>query len=158
MASRASRFCSPSSICSSPRAIVRRHTHRPGSRRRFTNTQSWIDRVQKIAAVAVVPPEPPATTGIAVGKVVPDCALVDQSGREFRLSDLKGRALAFTFIFTRCPLPDFCPRMSEQFSAAQRELAGSYPAGRVQTIFTGNEWKPAELIDAMERAMSSPNQ
>jgi len=195
-----------------------------------TDTRSWIDRVQKITADAVVLPETPLAAGIAVGAVVPDCALVDQSGRQFRLSDFKGRTLAFTFIFTRCPLPDFCPRMNEQFSAAQRELAGgpsanwhllsisidpSYdtperlaayaprfqadaarwtfatgeadeigklagafglqtmregaelnhtlrtvvldPACRVQTIFPGNEWKPDEFIDAIKRAMSSPN-
>ena len=86
--------------------------------------RSWVDRVEKIGAALLALPSPPAGDGLAVGALVPDCALVDQDGRRFRLSEFKGRVVALTFIFTRCPLPDFCPRMNEQFSAAQRELPG----------------------------------
>jgi protein SCO1/2 len=57
------------------------------------------------------------------GDEVPDVTLENQDGRPIRLSDYRGRALALTFIFTRCPLPDFCPRMGEHFAAVARELA-----------------------------------
>src|SRR5262249_41280104 len=39
-----------------------------------------------------------------------------------RLSDFRGQALAFTFIFTRCPFPTFCPRLSSNFSETQTQL------------------------------------
>ena len=43
---------------------------------------------------------------------VPDFALLNQSGKRIRLSQFRGKVLVLTFIYTRCPLADFCPRMS----------------------------------------------
>ncbi len=57
------------------------------------------------------------------GQPVPDVALVNQDGKRIRLADYRGRALALTFIYTRCPLPEFCPRMSRNFEAAAKALA-----------------------------------
>jgi protein SCO1/2 len=54
---------------------------------------------------------------------MPDVALVDQDGKPLRLADLRGKAVALTFIFTRCPMPDFCPLMMRQFAAAEATLA-----------------------------------
>jgi protein SCO1/2 len=56
------------------------------------------------------------------GEPVPDVPLVNQDGRALRLSGYRGRALALTFVFTRCPLPEFCPLMTRQFAEAAREL------------------------------------
>jgi len=56
------------------------------------------------------------------GDAVPDVALVDQDGRPLRLADFRGKALALTFLFTRCPLPDFCPLMMRNFAAAEEAL------------------------------------
>lgn len=53
--------------------------------------------------------------------LLPDAVLLAENGRPIKLSDFHGRALAITFLFTRCPLPDFCPRLNHQFSRA-REL------------------------------------
>ena len=53
------------------------------------------------------------------GTPVPDVTLVDQDGQPLRLSALKGRAYALTFVFTRCPLPEFCPLMMRNFAAAE---------------------------------------
>jgi len=47
---------------------------------------------------------------------------VDERGAARRLSDWRGRAVALTFVYTRCPLPDFCPRMDRQFAAVQRDV------------------------------------
>lgn len=65
----------------------------------------------------------PAATHLRPGDAVPDLVLVDQDGRSCRVSDFKGRALAVTFIFTRCPLQDYCPRLSLRFHEAQQALA-----------------------------------
>jgi protein SCO1/2 len=73
-------------------------------------------------------PAPNATPGPRVhephpGDAVPDVALVDQDGKALHLSDFRGKALALTFVFTRCPLPDFCPLMMRNFAAAHAALA-----------------------------------
>ena len=57
------------------------------------------------------------------GDAAPVTALVDQEGKPFSLADLRGQTIAVTFIFTRCPLPDFCPRMNLNFSEVERLLA-----------------------------------
>ena len=57
------------------------------------------------------------------GDQVPDDELVDQEGRTRRLSDWRGKSLAVTFVYTRCPLPDFCPLMDRRFADVQRAIA-----------------------------------
>jgi protein SCO1/2 len=56
------------------------------------------------------------------GDMVPDFALVNQDGKVIHLSNYRGKVLLVTFIYTRCPLPDFCPRMNENFRAVQKLL------------------------------------
>ena len=50
------------------------------------------------------------------GDDVPDFALTNQDGKRIRLAQYRGRALVLTFIYTRCPLPDYCPLMTRRFS------------------------------------------
>ena len=192
-----------------------------------TETRSSIDHVRKVGHTAPTP-RAPAGDALPPGTPLPDCQLTDSLGQTLRLSDFKGRALAFTFIFTRCPLPDYCPRMNRHLGAVQAALAGdpatnwhllslsfdpdydtperlaqyaeqyqpdpahwtfatgsaedvrklgaafglafsgtgALPdhnlrtvvvdvAGRVQKVFTGNEWKPDELIAEMRKAMTA---
>jgi protein SCO1/2 len=57
------------------------------------------------------------------GDAMPDVALVDQDGKPLRLADYHGKAVALTFVFTRCPLPDFCPLMMKKFAAVHATLA-----------------------------------
>ena len=57
------------------------------------------------------------------GAEVPDFALTDQGGAKVTLRDYRGRALALTFIYTRCPLPDYCVLMSNNFAEINRALA-----------------------------------
>ena len=56
------------------------------------------------------------------GDAVPDFALVNQDGKIIHFGDYRGKVLLVTFIYTRCPLPDFCPRMNENFRAVQKLL------------------------------------
>ena len=59
---------------------------------------------------------------LEVGALVPDFELTGQDGRRFRLSDLRGWVVVLTFIYTRCPLPDFCPMMDRKFADLARSL------------------------------------
>jgi protein SCO1/2 len=88
-----------------------------------TDERSWIDQIRKTgtAPIPSIAAEPDSTP--APNTPLPDCALVDSRGQPFHLSDFRGQVVALTFIFTRCPLPDFCPRMNTQFAEVQRLLA-----------------------------------
>ncbi|MFN0087129.1 MAG: SCO family protein [Blastocatellia bacterium] len=56
------------------------------------------------------------------GTETPDFSLVNQDGKKIRFNQYQGRALLLTFIYTRCPLPDYCPLMSRNFAAIQESL------------------------------------
>ena len=73
------------------------------------------------AAVSAWPPAP-AMDVLAEGETVPDVDLTDDTGARRRLSEWRGRPVAVTFIYTRCPLPDFCPRMDRNFAEVQRRV------------------------------------
>ena len=64
-------------------------------------------------------PSPAASASVPLGHAVPDFELTDQSHRSLRLSQLTGKVVAVTFIYTRCPLPDYCPRLSSNFARLQ---------------------------------------
>ena len=60
------------------------------------------------------------------GDPVPDFAMTTQDGKTLRLADLRGKVVGLTFIYTRCPLPDFCPRMDRTFAALAAKI-GAVP-------------------------------
>jgi protein SCO1/2 len=57
------------------------------------------------------------------GDDVPDFKLLNQSAKLIHLAQFKGRVLLVTFIYTRCPLSDYCPRMSRNFAVIDQALA-----------------------------------
>jgi protein SCO1/2 len=59
---------------------------------------------------------------IEKGETVPDFALVDQNNRPVSLAQFEGKVVAITFIYTSCPLPDYCFRMSTNFGALQKRF------------------------------------
>lgn len=203
-----------------------------------TDTEGWIDHIRKVGA----PTNNIPTTGdfrlvrdvnpLSVGDLLPDYHLTNQLGQALSTRQYRGQALALTFLFTRCPYPNFCPRMANNFEEVQKRMlalpngpsnwqlltisfdpefdkpdvlkayaeahgydprhstfatgeliditaiaeqfglafwkdnAGSInhnlrtavidPAGRVQKIFEGNEWTPAELAAELVKAAAQP--
>jgi protein SCO1 len=88
-------------------------------------TDMHLDAITKTGR-APIPPDAKPVTAMDVmepGEEVPDDALTDQQGAVRRLSDWRGRALAVTFVYTRCPVPDFCPLMDRRFADLQRAIA-----------------------------------
>jgi len=61
-------------------------------------------------------------TPVSIGAEVPDFELLDEQGANTRLSNYRGRVAAIDFIYTRCPLPDVCPRLSANFAALQKRV------------------------------------
>ncbi len=59
------------------------------------------------------------------GDSVPDFHLTNQDGRPIHLSQFRGKALLITFIYTKCPLPDFCPRVTRNFAVLEKSLSAN---------------------------------
>jgi len=88
---------------------------------------------------------------------VPDVALLDQYGRPLRLADYRGKAVALTFVFTRCPLPDFCPLMMKKFAAAHATLT-SDPGLAARTRLLTVSFDTAHDTPEVLRAFGKPFQ
>ena len=74
-----------------------------------------------VAPLTETPPPPPPDL-VSTGAAVRDTTFVDQSGRRRSLADWRGTRLAVTFMYTRCPIPDYCPLMDRHFRAVQDQV------------------------------------
>jgi protein SCO1/2 len=95
-----------------------------------------------------------------VGDAAPDVILADEHGQTRTLSEWRGRTLAVTFIYTRCPLPDFCPRMDRNFADAQRAILADPKlrerAHLLSVSFDPEYDKPTVLAAHAKRAGAEP--
>lgn len=79
----------------------------------------WLEKIGIVAIADPNKPAPAVNENFAqVGNAVPDFSLTNQDGKRISLKDFQGKALAITFIYARCPLGDFCIKMSTNFSDA----------------------------------------
>lgn len=86
------------------------------------NPAFWLEKISIVAAADPNAPQPEAMQPEIIGKSVPDVILTNQEGRRFSLRDYKGKALGMTFIYSQCPLPAYCIRMSQNFSSLALRL------------------------------------
>lgn len=92
-----------------------------------TETESWVDGLVK---TGTAPPEisnnndhQSARTAVASsGHSLLDYKFTNELGQAVSMNDFRGQALAVTFFYTRCPLPDYCPRLSKNFQEAEQKL------------------------------------
>ncbi len=82
----------------------------------------YLTALRRTGHEAPPPMETPAVMTVQTGERVPDVKLVDEAGKTRSLADWRGKVLVVTFIYTRCPFPDFCPRMDQQFKTAQTAI------------------------------------
>lgn len=86
-------------------------------------TESWLENIvitQESTDTNVGASAGPVQA--KVGDEVPDYRLVNQDGKTIRINDYKGKTLLLTFIYTRCPMPDQCALMSNNFASIDQEL------------------------------------
>jgi len=102
-----------------------------------TKDEGWIDQIRKIAEATPIPPAPTETfrrvrmvEPLSVGDALPDYHFTNELGQKMSFAQFRGQALAFTFLFTRCPFPNFCPRMSSNFADAYKKLSSAPDAPR----------------------------
>ena len=113
----------------------------PGSKVTFrlivTDTEGWIDQIHTVATATNSVTGTGGANNIPanglirvardvepldIGEALPEYQFTNQFGEVFRTTDFKGQALAITFLFTRCPYPNFCPRMANDFAEVQKKL------------------------------------
>ncbi|PYR61212.1 MAG: hypothetical protein DMF85_02850 [Acidobacteria bacterium] len=96
-------------------------------------------------------PKPHAMDILQPGDTVPSVAMTDQSGKAIAFSDWRGQVLAVTFVYTRCPMPDFCPLMDRNFAAVQSAIARD-PALRDRVRLVSVSFDPEHDTPAVLRA------
>lgn len=93
--------------------------------RRYENSsqEPMAARQLEILEAATAHSDSRVVPSVHVGQTVPDFLLIDQNRQKVRFADLRGKVVAMTFIYTRCPLPNFCFRMSNNFGVLHRRFA-----------------------------------
>jgi len=87
------------------------------------NNDYWLENIRVTQHASTPPPAP--TSGLHLpssGEEVPNFELTNQSGRRIFLNQYRGQVLLVTFIYTRCPFPDYCARVTGQFAELNRRL------------------------------------
>ncbi len=86
--------------------------------------ESWLENIvimQEGADTNV--PGPSGIVPAKEGDAVPDYGLLNQSEQPIHLAQYRGKTLLLTFIYTRCPIPDYCTLMSRNFAQIENKLA-----------------------------------
>jgi protein SCO1 len=91
---------------------------------RVSAGKSTAHAVRLVSAAPLDVPAPEFGKRIAIGAKVPEFTLLDESGKTIRLAEYRGKIVVLDFIYTRCPLPDVCPRLSANFATLQRRVPG----------------------------------
>jgi protein SCO1/2 len=127
----------------------------PGQTLRATlvveNGRSWLE------GITIIQGSPQGSAGATAptvdepkpGDGVPDFKLTNQGGVQIRLHQYRGQSLLITFIYTRCPLPDFCPRMSANFAqihAALRKEPALLPRVHLLSVSFDTEFDTPQVL------------
>lgn len=91
---------------------------------RVTEKEDWLEDLKIIARASNPVVAKAVLPEVKVGALLSlaGIQLVDQSGRPFDLDETRGKAVALTFIFTRCPFPKMCPLLAQKFATTQKLL------------------------------------
>jgi protein SCO1/2 len=114
--------------------------------------QSWLEN-----AVITEPEKPDPSASISEAEAGPksgdeiqDCLLTNQDANRIHLAQYRGRALVLTFVYTRCPLPDFCPLMSSNFAEVDKELQknpGLYAKTHLLSVTIDPEYDTPQVLE-----------
>jgi len=122
----------------------------------------WLKGIRKPDGPAGMNESPAAAAtprpnrGTPVGEVVPDFALLEQTGRQVRLRQFRGEPVAITFLYTRCPIATACPMTTAKFSKLDAML-GRAGFGVLLTVTVDPEHDtPKVLADYASRAGADP--
>jgi len=99
-----------------------------------TEDDGWIDQVH-VLENAGMPPAPAPTTRLVrnvevlkLGDTLPNYPFVNELGKDIKTDEFRGKAVALTFMFTRCPFPNFCPRLTTNFKRTYEKMVADAAA------------------------------
>jgi protein SCO1/2 len=91
--------------------------------RKFESIEADPDQARRLKVLdKALQAKSGAVSTIQPGQVAPDFSLTDQNGHPVSLSQFDGKVVAITFIYTRCPLPDYCFRLTNNFGRIQKRF------------------------------------
>ncbi len=109
----------------------------------------WLEEIGiSVAQNPNLPASTPNPDFAHAGKEVPNFSLTNQDGKRFAFKDYRGKTLAVTFIYSRCPLPEYCVKMSANFSDAAKIVEQSEVKDKVRLLSVSFDPKtdtPAKL-------------
>jgi protein SCO1/2 len=127
--------------------------------------ESWLEDIRVKGSDPEYTEDQPATSVTphrpSPGETVPDFVFTDQNGKHLRFSQLHGAPVLLTFIYARCPLPDFCPRMNANLLAVAQQSKDSNlqllsisfdPAHDTPTVMRSYARQWTEDLPAAQRA------
>jgi len=86
-------------------------------------SHSWLENLFVVTKQEAGTPLTASAVKVAKeGDEIPNYTLVNQDAKEIRIKNYRGKALLLTFIYTRCPVPEYCTLMSNNFAQVEREL------------------------------------
>jgi protein SCO1 len=95
----------------------------PDPNNRDAEPDYWLENVKVTGHAKSPPAQRPTSMHVPQpGEEVPDFSLTNQDGKRVSLKQYRGKVLLVTFIYTRCPFQDFCPRMSSNFNEIYKQL------------------------------------
>jgi protein SCO1/2 len=122
-----------------------------------TQKDFWIENVKKIRREDVHLAEPKQTPPISAevsarlkeGDEMPRFNLTNQNGERISLGTFRGEPFVLTFVFTRCPVPNFCPRMSnnfEELQAAIKNASGTLATARLLSVTLDPDYDTPKVL------------
>ncbi len=105
-------------------------------------SHSWLEDLFVVTKQEAGGPIADAPLQAKEGDEVPDFSLVNQDAKPIRIKVYRGKTLLLTFIYTRCPVPDYCTLMSNNFAQIDRQL-GQDPALYAKTHLLSISIDPA---------------
>lgn len=125
-----------------------------------TSSESHLTSVVHTGQARLAASKTDTAAPFVAGTLAPDADLIDESGKHRKLSSWRGQMLAVTFIYTRCPLPEFCPKMNRHFAAAQAAILDDPRLkGRVHLVSVSLDPafdRPPVLAEHARRAHADP--
>jgi len=93
-----------------------------------TDDDVWIEGIEKTGVAENLIPKGAGirivreVAPLNIGDTLPDYTFTNEQGRQVSLSQFEGNALVLSFLFTRCPVPTFCPLTARKLAQVQNEL------------------------------------
>lgn len=94
-----------------------------------TDDDAWIEDVEKTGVAENIIPKGSGISiardvePLKVGDALPDYDFINEQGQAVSLSQFKGNALVLSFLFTRCPMPQYCPLTAKKLAETQNQLS-----------------------------------